>query len=197
MWNTHLKKKASPKKKEHQQQEKPGAAKNNAANGDSDPASSSSASSSTTSNEPEDMIDISEALLEALKDKEAFPEAAPMSMSSCSSSSSLTTTYASGGVEELLELPEIDMDENIWSIIDDDDFAADRPQGDATVPCAAIAAGQGEEEGKEWWLEDLEKELGLWGPTEELQAFVGPMTEGDPVCSYFQSRPTTPASNSA
>uniref|UniRef100_A0ACD5YS83 Uncharacterized protein n=1 Tax=Avena sativa TaxID=4498 RepID=A0ACD5YS83_AVESA len=198
VWNTHLKKKAS------QREQKPGSAsdKSNgeAANGHSDapvPSLSSASSSTTittsngssggdtetgeqcdTTNEPEMLdalyplelelelepdIDILDMLVDA--PEEACP-AAPMLTSSCSSSS---LTPCVGGVEELLELPEIDMDTDIWSIMDDD-FA--RLHGDATVPCTTNAS-QGVE-GKEWWLEDLEKELGLWGPTEESQAQADP-----------------------
>jgi myb proto-oncogene protein len=103
--------------------------------------------------------------------EEACP-AAPMLTSSCSPSS---LTPCVGGVEELLELPEIDMDTDIWSIIDDD-FAR--------VPCSTTNASQ-QEAAKEWWLEDLERELGLWGPTEESQPQVDPHDQigCDNVCS--------------
>ncbi|EMS56765.1 Myb-related protein Zm1 [Triticum urartu] len=106
-----------------------------------------------------------------------------------------------GGVEELLELPDIDMDADIWSIIDDD--VARLQQGDATVPCTTKASP--EEEGNEWWLADLEKELGLWGPTEESQPQAGPHDQiGYPgqdmemvmSSSYPQSRSDHEASNS-
>ena len=220
VWNTHLKKKAS------QREQNPATDKNNgeAADGDSDapaPSLSSAYSSSTTisngdhdageqcgtSTEPhmtdvpfplelEPDIDILDMLVDAPS------EMAPMPTTSSCSSSSLTTCATGDGVEELLELPEINMDMDIWSIIDDD-FA--RLQGDATVPCTTNDSQ--EEEGKEWWLEDLEKELGLWGAAEEFQALVGPPdqigypappyeTEGEPVSSCFQSRSDHPASNS-
>ncbi|KAK1618942.1 hypothetical protein QYE76_024459 [Lolium multiflorum] len=205
VWNTHLKKKAS----QSQTEQKPATDKNNreAANGDSNDApvpSLSSGSSSTaitttsngssgsdteageqceTTNEPEmtDMlpplelelepdIDILDMLVDA--PEEACPAAAPMLPSSCSTSS---LTPSVGGLEELLELPEIDMDTDIWSIIDDD-FAR--------VPCSTTNASQ-QEAAKEWWLEDLERELGLWGPTEESQPQVDPHDQigCDNVCS--------------
>jgi myb proto-oncogene protein len=196
VWNTHLKKKAS------QRDQKPATEKNNgeAADGDSGapvPSLSSGSSSTaiTTSNgssgggsdtetgeqcdttngpeminmlsplelELEPDIDILDMLVDA--PEEVCP-AAPMPTSSCASSS---LTPCVGRVEELIELPEIDIDTDIWSIIDDD-FA--RLHGDATVPCTNNTSQ--EEEGKEWWLENLEKELGLWGPTEESQAQVDP-----------------------
>ncbi|KAM0917062.1 hypothetical protein ACQ4PT_009797 [Festuca glaucescens] len=203
VWNTHLKKKAS------QREQKPATDKNNGeeANRDSEAPvpSLSSGSSSTaittsngssgggssdtetgvqceTTNEPEmiDMLPPLELELEPdinILDMLVDAPEEPMLTSSCSSSS---LTPCIGRVEELLELPEIDMDTDIWSIIDDD-FA--RLYGDATVPCTTNASQQ--EEGKEWWLEDLEKELGLWGPTEESQAQVDQRDQigCDKVCS--------------
>uniref|UniRef100_A0A0A8ZU97 Uncharacterized protein n=1 Tax=Arundo donax TaxID=35708 RepID=A0A0A8ZU97_ARUDO len=136
---------------------------------------------------------------------DAFP--APMPASPCSSSS-LTTCV--GGVEELLELPVIDIEPEIWSIIDG--FGADVPDvpgarhGDATAPCTgnAVSTSEAEEANNDdWWLENLEKELGLWGPTDDTQAhqaddlpgqmsFSGPLgeTERDPVSTDFQTGPT-------
>uniref|UniRef100_M8BK07 Myb-related protein Zm1 n=1 Tax=Aegilops tauschii TaxID=37682 RepID=M8BK07_AEGTA len=169
-----------------------------------------------TSNDPETMdvpsplelelepvMDILDMLADA--PTEALATAAPMPTSSCSSPSLTTGAGGGGGVEELLELPDIDMDADIWSIIDDD--IARLQQGDATVPCTTKASQ--EEEGNEWWLQDLEKELGLWGPTEESQPQAGPHdqigypgqlseTEGDMVMvsSHPQSRSDHEASNS-
>jgi transcription factor MYB, plant len=180
VWNTHLKKK---KKRE----QKPGPDENNgeAANGDSNtPIPSSSTTMTTndgsngrpgeqcgTSSEP-DMIDVPsplelelEPVIDILDMLVDAPTEAPIPTSSCSSSS-LTTC---AGVEELLDLPDINMDADIWSIIDDD---ITRLRGDATVPCTTNASQ--EEAGKEWSLEDLEKELGLGGPMEESQPQVGP-----------------------
>uniref|UniRef100_A0A453PBF7 Myb-related protein Zm1 n=1 Tax=Aegilops tauschii subsp. strangulata TaxID=200361 RepID=A0A453PBF7_AEGTS len=168
VWNTHLKKRAS--------EQKPGVgeSKGEAADGDPDtpvPSLSSASSSMTSSegsNELEPVMDILDMLADA--PTEALATAAPMPTSSCSSSSLTTCAGGGGGVEELLELPDIDMDADIWSIIDDD--IARLQQGDATVPCTTKASQ--EEEGNEWWLQDLEKELGLWGPTEESQPQAGP-----------------------
>ncbi|KAF8729172.1 hypothetical protein HU200_017755 [Digitaria exilis] len=219
VWNTHLKKKAALR-----EQQKPCAAKNDdvgAATGDASTtpptaSSSSSASSSTTttnnessggsdsgdqcgtSKEPDAVVDLSPLHLEdidvsdMLVDAPTTVAAHPMLSSSCSSSS-LTTTCAAGGAEELMiELPVIDIEPDIWSIIDGG--------GDATAPCTgAAASSEAAEEAAndDWWLENLEKELGLWGPIEDPQAQpdllghtgLGPLgdSEGDPVSTYFQN----------
>ncbi|KAG8071963.1 hypothetical protein GUJ93_ZPchr0006g41383 [Zizania palustris] len=222
VWNTHLKKKAA--QREPLQKPADATKKSAEATGDADtPApSSSSASSSTTtaaSNgsrsgdtageqcgtsqetemidvsilEPDIDIDISSMLVDMTPaDAEPFL-AAPMppSTSRCSSSS------VSG---ELLHLPDIDIEPEIWSIIDGYD-------GDAAAPCPATAGAapdRSEAEGTEWWVENLEKELGLWGPTFDSLAHEDPLgqvchagpladTEGDPVSTYFQSGPTASA----
>ncbi|TVU28098.1 hypothetical protein EJB05_19607 [Eragrostis curvula] len=227
VWNTHLKKRVAQR-----EQKKEGAAKSDqaASGGDATPITSSSASSSTTtanssgggdageqcgtSKEPdmidltplESDIDISDMLVDA--PTEAFPALAqPMPPSPCSSSS--LTTCAGGGVEDLIELPVIDIEPEIWSIIDGDgaevpDVAGAR-SGDATVPCTGhhvVSTSEAGEPANDWWLENLEKELGLWAPTEDSQAqsdLLGQMgfpvplgdTEADPVSTYFQCGPTT------
>ncbi|CAN6280326.1 unnamed protein product [Urochloa humidicola] len=220
VWNTHLKKKAALRE---QQQQKAAAANSDGAASGSDagtPATaSSSASSSTTTNnssggsdsgdqcgtskEPDastlrlEDIDVSDMLVDA-------PAAAqqPMLSSSCSSSS-LTTCFAAGGggVEEMIELPVIDIEQDIWSIIDGESSAA----SDATAPCtgAAISNEAGAAAANDWWLEDLEnleKELGLWAPVDDPQAHrtdlldhtgLGPLVDSyrDPVSTYFQTGP--------
>jgi transcription factor MYB, plant len=204
VWNTHLKKKVKQR-----EQQKAGAAT---------PITSSSASSSTstanssgqqggTSKEPyaldipplETDINILGMLLDEL------PAAAePMPPPSPCSSSSLTTCVG-GGVEDLIELPVIDIEADIWSIIDGADLPDDSGahHWDAAVPCTGAAVSTGGEAGKasDWWLENLEKELGLWGPEEDSQTqsdilgqmgFAVPIedTEGD-ISTYFQSGPAT------
>jgi transcription factor MYB, plant len=190
VWNTHLKKKV----KQREQQQKAGAAT---------PITSSSASSSTTtanssgeqcgtSKEP-DALDIPPLetdidILDMLVDE--LPAAEPMPLPSPCSSSSLTTCVG-GGVEDLIELPVIDIDQEIWSIIDG-----------AFLPGDSGATSGEAGEASDWWLENLEKELGLWGPSEYSQAqsdlllgemggFTVPLgkTEGDPVSTYSQSGP--------
>ncbi|XP_006647724.1 myb-related protein Zm1-like [Oryza brachyantha] len=231
VWNTHLKKRASQRE---QQQQKPGATKSKdkaVDTSDADthsPSSSASSSSTTTANnngsssgeqcgtsrEPETVdvsllepeIDIADMLLVDDAPTEALL-AAPMPPSPCSSSS-LTTTACIGAVsdDELLDLPEIDIEPEIWSIIDGYGGApVAAGAGDATVPCtttANAASASPGEEGAEWWVENLEKELGLWGPMDESLAHPGPLgqvcyagpltelTDGDPVSTYFQSGPT-------
>ncbi|KAF0934687.1 hypothetical protein E2562_026433 [Oryza meyeriana var. granulata] len=231
VWNTHLKKRVA----QIEQQQKPGVTKNKSKATDTSDADthspSSSASSSTTtannngsssgdtageqcgtSKEPETVeasllepdIYISDMLVDA--PAEALL-AAPMPPSPCSSSSLTTTTCIGAVSDELLDLPEIDIEPEIWSIINGYGGApvVSAADGDATVPCttASAASASPGEEGTEWWLENLEKELGLWGPTDESLVYPDPLghvcypgplteTEGDPVSTYFQSGPTTP-----
>jgi myb proto-oncogene protein len=225
VWNTHLKKKAALR----EQQEACAAKNGGAASGDdaSTPVTaSSSASSSTTTNndssggsdsgdqcgtskEP-DAVDVSDLLLENIDVSDMLVDAPmasaaaaqPMLSSSCSSSS-LTTTCIGGGVDELIELPVIDIEPDIWSIIDGEsaDASGGVRHGDATAPCTggAISLTTGEEEAANGWLENLAKELGLWGPVEDLQAQsdlldhtgLDPLVDsaGDPVSTYFQTGP--------
>jgi len=157
-------------------------------------------------------IDVSDMLVDA-PPAAAQPCQAPMLSSPCSSSS-LTTTCVGGGVEELIELPVIEIEPEIWSIIDGES-ATDAPDAsgggaDATAPCTGTAAVVSTSEAEEaaatndWWLENLEKELGLWGPAEDTQAAhpdlldhiaagfspLGALElERDPVSTYFQTAP--------
>ncbi|PUZ77180.1 hypothetical protein GQ55_1G349900 [Panicum hallii var. hallii] len=222
VWNTHLKKKAALR-----EQQKAGAAKNDGAASGGDAGTpvtdSSSASSSTTttnsssggsdsgdqcdtSKEPDAVpvsplqledVDVSEMLVDA-------PAAAQPMLSASCSSSSLTT--CAGGVEDLIELPVIDIEPDIWSIIDGECAdASGARRGDATAPCtgAAVSTSEAGEAAFDWWLENLEKELGLWGPAEDPQAQTdlldhtgfGPLvdSEGDPVSTYFQTGPDNAA----
>ncbi|KAL6911847.1 hypothetical protein ACP4OV_000652 [Aristida adscensionis] len=227
VWNTHLKKKVAQREKH-----KAGATKSDGGDAGTPPGSSSASSSSTTttnhssgggdadeqcgtSKEPDDDaidlsafetdIDISDMLVDA--PTEALPAAEqPMPPPSPCSSSSLTT--CAGGVEDLLELPVMDIVPELWSIIDGDGAVADVPEasgarqgGDATVPFsgnAAVSSREAEAAASDWWLENLEKELGLWALPEDSEAhpdpldqmgFEGPLgpTEGDPVSTYFQT----------
>ncbi|VAH36256.1 unnamed protein product [Triticum turgidum subsp. durum] len=116
----------------------------------------------------------------------------------------------------LLDLPEIDIVPELWSIMDGEGGAgacaetAQVPWSNA-APCdgkgpEASAATADDEDGKEWWLEDLEKELGLWGPIDDYQ-YQQPDPQGlsgradplsasvdDPVSSYFQAGPASATS---
>jgi myb proto-oncogene protein len=85
-----------------------------------------------------------------------------------------------GHDDALLDLPEIDIVPELWSIMDGDGVAGacaeavQSPWSNA-APCNGIngteagAATAEADDGKEWWLEDLERELGLWGPIEDYQ----------------------------
>nr|ACN37042.1 unknown [Zea mays] len=132
------------------------------------------------------------------------------------------------GVDDLLVLPEIDIDQELWSIIDGNgdgggdgggsacavsaETSAPCCQSNAPEPttngaCATSHHGAAEEEGKEWWLEDLERELGLWGPVDvedyHYQYPTGPhglvanhpdplpAMVDDPVSCYFQAGPAS------
>ncbi|EES12768.1 hypothetical protein BDA96_06G218400 [Sorghum bicolor] len=130
--------------------------------------------------------------------------------------SSPTSPCASSGVDDhLLVLPEIDIDHELWSIIDGD--ACTVADAEAPAPCCQLSnasqppnggantSSHGAEEGKEWWLEDLERELGLWGPVEEYQyqypmgphGLVAdqpdplPAMVDDPVSCYFEAGPAS------
>ncbi|XP_066379716.1 myb-related protein Zm1-like [Miscanthus floridulus] len=223
VWNTHLKKKVAPREKQ-----KAGAADKNdgAASGDAGTlatAASSSASSSTTthnssggsdnsgdqcgtSREPDDAIDVSLLGLEDIDVSDMLVDAPPAAQScqapmlSPCSWSSLTTCV--GGVEELIEI-----EPEIWSLIDGESAGAPDASGvDATAPCTGTTAvsstSEAEEAANDWWLENLEKELGLWGPAEDTQAHpdlldhiasfspLGALElERDPVSTYFQTAP--------
>ncbi|OEL13742.1 Myb-related protein Zm1 [Dichanthelium oligosanthes] len=139
---------------------------------------------------------------------ELYCPAVSVPTSPCASSTS-PPAPARPSVDELLDLPEIDIDHELWSIIDGDGadaVAAETPaepcqqQSNATEPNAARTTSHGAE-GKEWWLEDLEKELGLWGPMEDFYYPMGPQGPlahpdplpgmvDDPVSCYFQAGPT-------
>ncbi|KAL6838852.1 hypothetical protein ACP4OV_031288 [Aristida adscensionis] len=128
--------------------------------------------------------------------------------SPCASSTSPPPAPAHGAADELLDLPVIDIDQELWSIIDGDG-AAEAPapapcQGNATeAHAAASTASQAEDGSNEWWLENLERELGLWDPMEDYQFQVGPQgqvgrvdplpdmaVEEDPLSCYFEAGPT-------
>uniref|UniRef100_A0A0D9ZQ13 Uncharacterized protein n=1 Tax=Oryza glumipatula TaxID=40148 RepID=A0A0D9ZQ13_9ORYZ len=130
--------------------------------------------------------------------------------------SSTSPSCARAGVDPLLDLPEIvDLGPELWSIMDggSGDGCTEAPPPAWSNAAAAAAANATvatttsleEEEGKEWWLEDLEKELGLWGPTDDYHCHPGPQGQPgragpppsavveDPVSCYFQAGPTAAA----
>ncbi|CAN6236106.1 unnamed protein product [Urochloa humidicola] len=138
------------------------------------------------------------------------PAAVSVPASPCASSTSPPAPARPVVDDDLLDLPEIDIDHELWSIIDGDGgggacataaAAAGTPaapcQSNATEPNAAASTAS---HGAEWWLEDLEKELGLWGPMEDYQYPLGPLGPvahpdplpamvDDPVSCYFQAGP--------
>ncbi|GJN26559.1 hypothetical protein PR202_gb14500 [Eleusine coracana subsp. coracana] len=138
---------------------------------------------------------------------ELYSSSCPSSASPCASSTS--PPMAPGPLD--LPPPEIDIDQELWSIIDGDGSFAG-----TTLPCHGNATGEAaattttsqeeDEEGKEWWLENLERELGLWGPMDDYQQPTGPlglphhpdplpaMMVYDPVTSYFQPGPNVASS---
>ncbi|XP_062185775.1 myb-related protein Zm1-like [Phragmites australis] len=233
VWNTHLKKRVSPGGEENNS----GTKKKKKAAGSEVPVPSpspSSSSSTTTTNcssgdsveqqsntskEPDD-LDLEKIEIPMLDDPgfdfdilvdpmpEPYCPVVSVPASPCASSTS-PPACARGGVDEVLELPEIDIDQELWSIIDGGgggagSFAATPApcQGNATEPNVASTTSH-EEEGKEWWLENLERELGLWGPMEDYhyQYPMGPLGQvahpdplpamaQDPVSCYFQAGPT-------
>ncbi|KAJ1280416.1 hypothetical protein BS78_04G230900 [Paspalum vaginatum] len=206
VWNTHLKKRVAPR-----DQKRAGAGTPATDSASSAPASSSTTTTTTNNSsgssdsgdqcgtskapdaidmsplQPED-IDVSDMLVDA----PAAAAAQPMLSSSSCSSCSLTTCVG-GGAEDLIELPVIDIGPEIWSIIDGEGAGA--PPGDATAPCTGAAEAAAGEAANDWWLENLEKELGLWDPTEDTQAHPDLLDhidalDGDPVSTYFQTGPT-------
>uniref|UniRef100_A0A453CW37 Myb-related protein Zm1 n=1 Tax=Aegilops tauschii subsp. strangulata TaxID=200361 RepID=A0A453CW37_AEGTS len=114
--------------------------------------------------------------------------------------------------DTLLDLPEIDIVPELWSIMDGEGACAETAQApwSNAAPChgngtEASAATADDEDGKEWWLEDLEKELGLWGPIDDYQHQQQPDPQGrvdplsasvdDPVSCYFQAGPAGAATS--
>ncbi|PUZ48696.1 hypothetical protein GQ55_7G267100 [Panicum hallii var. hallii] len=235
VWNTHLKKRVSPAGEERgagskKKKKKAAGAGEPAAPSPSPSSSTTTATTNCSSGDSgeqqsdaskvPDELGLEELEMIPMLDDPAFDfdmlvDAAPepycpaasvsVPTSPCASSTS-PPAPARPGVDELLDLPEIDIDHELWSIIDGDGggactvvSAAGTPapcQSNATEPNAASTTSQG----AEWWLEDLEKELGLWGPVEDYQYPVGPQGPiahpgtlpamvDDPVSCYFQAGP--------
>ncbi|XP_062226592.1 myb-related protein Zm1-like [Phragmites australis] len=227
VWNTHLKKRVSPGGEENNA----GAKKKKKPAGAEVPIPSPSPSSSTTttncssgdsgeqqsntSKEPDelDLKNLEAPMLDSGFDFDILVDPVPelycpaVSVPSSPCASSTSPPVCARWVEELLDLPEIDIDQELWSIIDGDGGSAG-PFTEAPAPCqgnateANAASTTRQEEGKERWLESLERELGLWGPMEDYhyQYPMGPQGQvsppdqlpamvQDPVC-YFQAGPT-------
>ncbi|XP_066343460.1 myb-related protein Zm1-like [Miscanthus floridulus] len=143
---------------------------------------------------------------------------APTSPCASSKSPPPAPACAPPGVDDhLLVLTEIDIDHELWSIIDGDGGASACTVAAAEAPASccqlsnaseppsggANTTSHGAEEGKEWWLEDLERELGLWGSVEDYEYPTGPhglvadhpdplpAMVDDPVSCYFQAGPAS------
>ncbi|TVU15913.1 hypothetical protein EJB05_39456 [Eragrostis curvula] len=232
VWNTHLKKRVAP----HGDEDDHGARKKkkqkSAVVGSEEVAvipSPSPASSTTTTNcssgdssgeqqsnatDELDLKNLDIPMLDTAFDFDdmlvdpAVPELSYCRSVSVPTSPCVSSTSPPAAVDHLIELPEIDIDQELWSIIDSDggpgavSFIETPPpapcHGNATEANAATTSQ--EEEGKEWWLENLERELGLWGPMEDYQNPMGPLGPiahpdplpamvQDPVSCYFQPGP--------
>ncbi|KAJ4759092.1 myb domain protein 63 [Rhynchospora pubera] len=107
-------------------------------------------------------------------------DAIPLITSPCSSSSS--------EVMQALQIPEFTIEPEIWDMLD-------HVSDDNGMSCNIDQVGfnpetERESKKREDWLENLERELGLWGTVEEAQgSLMGPFCEieGDPISTYFQS----------
>jgi myb proto-oncogene protein len=103
--------------------------------------------------------------------------------------------------DALLDLPEIDIVPELWNIMDGADACAEAAQApwSNAAPCdgnngTADAGDATADDGKEWWLEDLERELGLWGPIEDYQYQPDPQGQrpasaDGPASCYFEDGP--------
>ncbi|KAE8807830.1 myb-related protein Zm1-like [Hordeum vulgare] len=231
VWNTHLKKRVAASAGEHKKPGPKTKKKTTCAAPSPSPSPSSSTTTATTtttncssgesgeqsntsSKEPEPELDKIEIpmldlgfdididmLLDAVPETHC-PAVSSAATSSCTSAS---PPCVADDDDALLDLPEIDIVPELWSIMDGEGVeTAQAPWGNA-APCQGngAEATADEDDGKEWWLEDLEKELGLWGPIEDYQhqqqpdplGRVGPLSASvdDPVSCYFQAGPATSA----
>ncbi|KAL5215844.1 hypothetical protein ABZP36_007245 [Zizania latifolia] len=218
VWNTHLKKRVAPEQKKYGGKSKSKKKTNctdvlvpspspSSSTTTTNCSSGDSGEQSSTSKEEQDKIEIPmldpcfdfDMLVDPVPEPEAFFPAMSAPTSPCSS----TSTACARDVDALLDLPDIDIAPELWSIIDGGGFTeAPAPWSNAAA-CEANAtvATTSDEEGNKWWLEDLEKELGLWGPTEDFHCHVGPQCQPglldpfsavveDPVSCYLQAGPT-------
>ncbi|KAJ1702856.1 hypothetical protein LUZ63_002635 [Rhynchospora breviuscula] len=106
-------------------------------------------------------------------------DAIPLITSPCSSSSS--------EVMQALQIPEFTIEPEIWDMLD---HVSDNGKS-CNIDQDGLNPGTERESNKrEDWLENLERELGLWETVEEAQgSLMGPFyeIEGDPISTYFQS----------
>jgi transcription factor MYB, plant len=217
VWNTHLKKRVAPcgeqgvaKKKKKKKISSAGAEA-------TVPSLASSITTSETNCSIDELVDLKNLDIPMLDDTAAFdmlldpvPElhscpSLSVPTSPCASSTSpavddlleLPEIEIDQGVDDLLELPEIEIDQDMWSIIDGDGVGSFTDEAPAP-PCHGNATEAND--GKERWWENLEWELGLWGPMEDCQYPTDPLGLAhpdplpaigqDPVTCYFQAGPT-------
>jgi transcription factor MYB, plant len=228
VWHTHLKKRVPPCGEELQGRSAKKKQRKSAATEATAPSPSPASStttncssgeqqSSAVSEEPADTLgvesleipmldaagfDFDMLLLDPLPELYTCPSVS-VPASPCDSS---TSPPAPAVDDDLLELPEIDIDQEPWSIIDTDcgaagSFTETAPappcHGDATEANAAATS-----QDEELWFENLERELGLLGPTEDYHYPTGPLglaypdppaMAQDPVSCYFEAAPTQAA----
>jgi transcription factor MYB, plant len=229
VWHTHLKKRVAPRGEQQGRSAKK-KQRTSAATEATVPSHSPASSTTTTTNcssgeqqssavseEPADALglesleipmldaagfDFDMLLLDPVPELYTCPSVS-VPASPCDSTTSPPAPAGRGVDDDLLELPEIDIDQEPWSIIDGDcggagSFTETTPappcHGDATEANAAATS-----QDEEWWFENLEQELGLLGPTEDYQYPTGPLglaypdppaMAQDPVSCYFQAGPT-------
>ncbi|CAM0903057.1 unnamed protein product [Alopecurus aequalis] len=135
---------------------------------------------------------------------DSVPETSYPAMSAPTTSCSSASPPCVIEDSELLDLPEIDNVPDLWSIIDEEGAcmeAAPAPWSNA-APCHGneIEASAGTtDDRKVWWLEDLERELGLWGAIEDYQYQLDPQGQSgvvdppsasvdDPVSCYLSRK---------
>uniref|UniRef100_A0ACD5UED9 Uncharacterized protein n=1 Tax=Avena sativa TaxID=4498 RepID=A0ACD5UED9_AVESA len=206
VWNTHLKKRVAESAGENKKNK----CKKKTVRVDAQTASPSPSSSTTTATTNSSSADSGEQSntskdeeteldkieipmlefaydLDMLLDTVPETRCAPTSPSSSASPPCVVDDHN----ELMLDLPEIDIVPELWNIIDDDDGGIPGACADAAQQApwsnAAPCNGNGTEaaatadDGKEWWLEDLERELGLWGPIEDYQYQPNPQAPSVPV----------------
>ncbi|XP_010933430.1 myb-related protein Zm1-like [Elaeis guineensis] len=99
-----------------------------------------------------------------------------------------------------LEIPDVPIELELWDMIEDGDAGLFSPGVGAMEELGvhgnptSLHEESSREEGSTIWLEYLEKELGLWGASDDNQeCLMSPWTEmeGDPVSCYFQKGPSS------
>ncbi|KAL5214121.1 hypothetical protein ABZP36_003273 [Zizania latifolia] len=227
VWNTHLKKRVAPEQKKDGGKSKSKSKKKIICADVLVPSPSQSSTTTTinfssgdsgeqsnTSKEEQEQDKIEIPMLDPCFDFDMLVDPVPGSEAYCpavsapTSPCSSTSPACARGADALLDLPDIDIEPELWTIIDGEyggggctEAPAPWSNAAACEARATAATTTRDEEGKEWWLENLEKELGLWAPSEDFHLHVGPQCQPgrvdphsavveDPVTCYFQAGPT-------